>query len=111
MKRIGWVLAVLLLAGCGGETDPAAVAGKAEVHPGLQTYQRFCFSCHASGMGGAPRPGDTNAWAPRVAMGEAALLRSTIEGIPPAMPAKGLCMQCSEEELAAAIDYLVTGGS
>ena len=100
----GWclVVACVLLAGCGesGEESQAA-------HAGEQTYTRFCFSCHAAGIAGAPRTGDPDAWAPRVAKGHEALLQATIEGVPPGMPPKGLCSQCSDEELAAAIDYMV----
>lgn len=100
---VGRVLAVtgLLIAGCGGgeNAEPA--------HPGEQVYTRFCFSCHAAGIAGAPRVGDAAAWAPRIAKGRDVLLRSSIEGVPPGMPPKGLCSQCSEEELAAALDYMI----
>ncbi|NIP15647.1 MAG: cytochrome c5 family protein [Pseudomonadales bacterium] len=85
-----------------GEEGPAAAA-----HPGEQTYKRFCFSCHAAGIAGAPRTGDARAWAPRLAKGADQLLRTTIEGIPPGMPAMGLCRQCSEDDLRAAIDYMI----
>ena len=47
------------------------------------------------------------AWNSRLAKGRAALLQTTIDGIPPGMPAMGLCMQCTEEELVAAIDYML----
>jgi cytochrome c5 len=30
-----------------------------------------------------------------------------LQGLPPGMPPKGLCMQCSEGELSAAIDYML----
>jgi len=100
----GWglVVACVLLAGCGdpGDDMQASPAGE-------QTYTRFCFSCHAAGIAGAPRTGDRDAWASRVAKGRDVLLQATIEGVPPGMPPKGLCAQCSDEELAAAIDYMI----
>jgi cytochrome c5 len=70
-------------------------------------YTRFCFSCHAAGVAGAPRVGEAAAWAPRIAKGREALIASTIEGIPPGMPPKGLCSSCSDEELAASVDYML----
>ncbi|HEX7037175.1 MAG TPA: c-type cytochrome [Pseudomonadales bacterium] len=91
----------LLGAGCGERpADESA-------HPGEQVYIRYCFSCHAAGVAGAPRVGDGAAWAERLQKGRPALLQSTITGVPPGMPPKGLCTQCSEEELAAALDYMI----
>jgi cytochrome c5 len=92
---------VAFAAGCGAEQSGEAA------HPGQQVYTRFCFSCHAAGIAGAPRVGDAEAWAVRVAKGRDALLQATIDGVPPGMPAKGLCSQCSDEELAAALDYMI----
>jgi cytochrome c5 len=66
----------------------------------------FCFSCHAAGIAGAPKAGDVEAWAPRVAKGQALLLKSTVEGMPSGMPPMGLCAQCTEEQLSAAIDLM-----
>jgi cytochrome c5 len=91
-----------MLSGC---AEPGAGGA---THPGEETYNRFCFSCHAAGIADAPKFGDAAAWAPRIAKGEALLLRSTREGIAPGMPAMGLCLSCSDAELAAAIDYMVS---
>lgn len=76
---------------------------------GEKIYSEYCFSCHTPGLNGAPKLGDAEAWAPRVAKGEELLLQTTIEGIPPAMPPRGICMSCSDEELAAAIQYMIAG--
>lgn len=114
------VLFGLALAACGSDGEqpsaPAATGGgsSAEVataapqpHPGEEVYENFCFSCHTPGLSGAPKLGDVDAWAPRIAKGPELLLTTTKEGIPPAMPAMGLCMRCTDEELNAAIDYMV----
>ena len=74
---------------------------------GEKIYGESCFSCHAAGLSGAPKLGDVEAWAPRIAKGEALLLQATIEGVPPAMPPRGICMSCSDEELASAITYMI----
>lgn len=102
-------LGFLGLVGCGDSAQSRAVAGKPPPprHPGEDTYNKFCFSCHAAGVAGAPKVGDPEAWAPRVAKGDALLLKATVDGIQPGMPPMGLCMQCTEDELAAAIDYML----
>jgi len=99
---------LLLASGCGqGEstTSPDSEAVLA-AHPGEEIYQNYCFSCHASGSSGAPELGDAEAWAPVLAKGPELLLRATIDGVPPAMPARGMCFDCTDEQLAAAIDYM-----
>ena len=74
---------------------------------GQKTYQSSCQACHASGAAGAPKLGDKEAWAPRIALGIDALLASSIKG-KNAMPPKGACMACTDEELKAAIEYMVS---
>jgi cytochrome c5 len=111
----------LFTVACGQADNPPASSGDATttlapvaetataqpVHPGEKTYQNYCFSCHTPGLSGAPKTGDAQAWAPRIAKGADLLLATTIEGIPPAMPPRGMCFDCSDEDLAAAIDYMV----
>ena len=77
--------------------DPAA---------GEAIYNKTCKLCHASGMMGAPKPGDKAAWAPRIAKGEDALLASAINGFNK-MPPRGTCKDCSDEDLKNAIAYMV----
>lgn len=111
------VAALLTLSGCGGEsrTDAGqtAVAGGAsepQAAPaidGEKLYNRYCFSCHAAGIANAPKFADAEAWAPRLAKGRDLLLASVKNGIPPGMPAMGLCIGCSDEELAAVTDYML----
>ena len=77
---------------------------------GQKIYQKSCQACHASGAAGAPKLGDKDAWAPRIAKGNDALLSSVKNGLK-AMPPKGTCMSCSEDELRAAVEYMVGQGS
>ena len=108
MKYVWISLLCLGLLGCGQANQEAATNEPPPPrHPGEDTYTKFCFSCHAAGVAGAPRVGDVEAWAPRVAKGDALLLKSTVEGMVPGMPPMGLCMQCSEEQLAAAIEFMI----
>lgn len=86
-----------------GQATAAAATGPLT---GEQVYNQFCFACHASGVGGAPVLGDAAAWEPRIAQGVDTLWDHTLNGIR-AMPAKGTCMNCSDDELRGAMDYMV----
>jgi cytochrome c5 len=77
---------------------------------GQKIYQASCQACHAAGVAGAPKMGDKDAWAPRIAKGNNALLLSVKNGLN-AMPPKGACMSCTDAELQAAIVYMVEQGS
>ena len=77
---------------------------------GQKIYQASCQACHAAGVAGAPKLGDKEAWAPRIAKGNDALFSSVKNGLN-AMPPKGACMSCSDEELRSAIAYMISQGS
>jgi cytochrome c5 len=104
MKHGWWLLCVSLVA-CTDSDPQQRAAGPA--HPGQMTYERFCIACHKLGISGAPKIGSAEDWRPRAEKGTETLLARSIEGIAPAMPPKGGCLQCSNEELAAAIDYML----
>lgn len=76
---------------------------------GPQVYNSACIACHAAGVAGAPIVGDAAAWAPRIGQGMATLSKHAIEGYTGAvgyMPAKGGRMDLSDEEVAAAVEYM-----
>jgi len=72
-----------------------------------QIYQSSCFACHGTGASDAPVLGDVDAWAPRIAQGMDVLYASTINGLNIVMPARGLCIDCSDDDLRAVTDYIV----
>ena len=74
---------------------------------GEDIYGKSCIACHASGAAGAPKLGDVAAWSPRIGKGIDALYTGAINGIN-GMPAKGLCMDCSDDEIKATVDYMVS---
>ena len=74
---------------------------------GKKTYDTYCQACHNAGLANAPKLGDKAAWEPRIALGMDALLASAIKG-KNAMPPKGTCMSCSDDEMKAAIEYMVS---
>lgn len=73
---------------------------------GKTIVQTFCASCHGTGAAGAPKMGNKDDWAPRLAKGTDTLVKHATEGFN-AMPPKGLCMDCSNEEIRAAVEYLI----
>ena len=84
-------------------TDAAAAAGP---RSGDQVYNAACLACHSTGAAGAPKVGDSAAWAPRAAKGVDGLLATAISGIN-AMPPRGTCADCSDDELRNAIEYML----
>jgi cytochrome c5 len=73
---------------------------------GKGVYDKFCFACHATGVGGAPKLGNKDEWAKHVAKGIDTMWQSVTNGLN-AMPPKGTCMACSEDELRSAMTYMV----
>jgi cytochrome c5 len=66
--------------------------------------------CHAAGVAGAPKPGDKADWGPRIAQGKDTLYKHAIEGFNGAkgmMPARGGNTKMSDEDVKAAVDYMV----
>ena len=90
----------------GDECAAAPVAAAASgPRSGEDVYNSKCATCHGAGVAGAPKYGDAAAWGPRVAKGVDVLYTSAISGFN-GMPAKGLCFDCSDDEIKAAVDYM-----
>jgi len=70
-------------------------------------YGTSCATCHAIGIAGAPKLGDKVAWEPRIAQGMDVLYDHGINGLAPAMPAKGMCFTCSDDDIRSLVDYMV----
>jgi len=92
-----------------GDDCAAAPVAAAPAGPrsGESVYSSKCSTCHASGAAGSPKYGSSD-WTPRVAKGIDTLYTSAISGFK-GMPAKGMCFDCSDDELKAAVDYMVEG--
>lgn len=91
-----------------GEDCAASVVASADTGPrsGQAVYEKSCVACHNTGAANAPKLGDAAAWAPRIAKGMDTVYENAWNGLN-AMPAKGLCMDCTREEMDNAVDYLV----
>lgn len=77
--------------------------GPKEPRTGEEVFSMACGTCHGSGMMGAPKLGE---WADRKSKGIATLLEHAKNGFN-AMPAMGACSDCSDQEMTAAIEYMI----
>jgi len=75
--------------------------------PGQDTYSQYCYVCHSAGLAGAPKFQSKADWQPRCEQKSLkGLLSSAMQGIN-AMPAKGTCDSCSQDDILEAIKYMV----
>jgi len=77
---------------------------------GKQVYDAGCMACHGTGIAGAPRVGDSDAWADRIGTGLENMVANAINGFQGSqgmMPAKGGNPSLSDEEIEAAVEYMV----
>ncbi len=72
-------------------------------------YEKYCVTCHAAGVAGAPKLDDAASWNERKKQGDSVLLEHVINGYK-ALPPKGTCMECSDDDLKAVIEYMSNGG-
>ena len=86
-------------------SDVAVVEEPTGPRSGDQVYNTFCIACHSTGAAGAPKTQNAADWAPRIAKGKDTLLDHAINGFN-AMPPRGTCMDCSDDEISAAIDFM-----
>lgn len=70
---------------------------------GKEVYNKSCAVCHAAL---SPKLGDKAAWEPRLKQGTDALVASVLKG-KGAMPAKGGNTTLSEDDIKAAVDYML----
>ena len=70
-------------------------------------YQQSCGICHAAAVANAPKSFDKAAWEPRLAKGMDTLVASIHKGLN-AMPPRGLCMDCTDEQYKQLINYMAT---
>ena len=78
---------------------------------GKSVFGKTCFMCHAVGAAGAPKPGDKADWGPRIAQGNDTLYKHALEGFTGAkgvMPPRGTGTTLKDDEIKAAVDYMVS---
>ncbi len=87
---------LLLMMGC--EKEPSL---------GEVTYQGTCIKCHANGLNGAPIFGNKKMWSKRTPQGIPTLIEHATNGYG-LMPAKGGNTELTDEEISAAVNYMVS---
>lgn len=91
-------------------TAAAPQAEQAENAVGKSVFGKTCAMCHAAGVAGAPKPGDKADWGPRIAQGNDVLYKHALEGFngaKGAMPARGGSPALKDDEVKAAVDFMV----
>ena len=91
-KGFLWVCAALAFSSAAAATDPV--------------YQQVCAVCHAAGVAGAPKVGDTKKWAPLIAEGQVILTAHGFVGVR-GMPAKGGKPDLALKDFAGALVHMV----
>lgn len=100
------------LASLGVEVDATShddVLLSDEALAGQSVYEAACVACHATGLAGAPKVGDYQAWAPRIEKGMGVLIQHAIEGFAGkhgVMPAKGGRMDLSDQQVSRAVAFM-----
>lgn len=93
-----------------GAAAPAEGVAVAAGDVGKKVFGNVCSMCHAAGVAGAPKPGDKADWGPRIAQGNDVLYKHAIEGFTGKkgmMPARGGSTTLSDDEVKAAVDFMV----
>lgn len=88
----------------------AAPASAAAAGPrsGADIYNSACVACHSAGVLGAPKLQNAGDWAPRMEKGLDTVVMNAINGIN-AMPPRGTCGDCSDDDIRAAVEYMIEG--
>ena len=73
---------------------------------GKEVYDTACTTCHAIALAGAPKFGDRVSWGERANEDLDHLVETVINGLG-GMPPMGMCMNCSQEELTNAVQYML----
>ncbi|MCC6715972.1 MAG: cytochrome c5 family protein [Gammaproteobacteria bacterium] len=84
----------------------AAAAAPSRPIDGAAIAQGVCMACHQAGMNGAPKFANKVAWTPRIAQGREKLYENAIKGLR-GMPARGGNPSLTDDEVKAAVDYMV----
>ena len=77
---------------------------------GKAVYEKSCKICHDTGVSGAPKIGDKNAWEERLTKGMEALELNAIKGVKGKtgfMPPKGGFVKLTDQDVKAAVAYML----
>ena len=102
-KRLGLLKDLPVVAMLGMSTDesdgPIGRSGEA-------VYNQGCAACHTAGLAGAPMFANLDQWTDRTSKGLEVLTANAYNGYN-AMPAKGMCIDCSQLEIERSVQYML----
>lgn len=90
-----------------GSSKPAAKDGAPDTAKGKLIYQAACAACHTPGLAGAPKLGDSAAWAPRLAGGAGPVYINALKG-KGVMPPRGGNASLPDADVRAAVDFMIS---
>ena len=105
-KRIAPVGSVCVQGQDCGTATAEVVAASSGGRNGVDVYTNACATCHNIGLAGAPKFADASSWGVRPDKGIEALTASVKNGLN-GMPAMGMCMDCSDDELTQAVQHML----
>lgn len=79
---------------------------KADANNPGSIYDKNCKLCHASGLAGAPKFRNKKDWQARISQGLDVMTKKAVQGFK-AMPPKGNCLNCSNEDIQKTIEYMI----
>jgi cytochrome c5 len=91
-------------------TEPVSRTAATPPRSGKVIVETRCVKCHGTGVGGAPKIGDREAWTPRVRQGLDTVVASAIHGHG-AMPPRGGMADLTDVEIRNAIVYMFNAGT
>ena len=102
-KRLGLLKDVPVVSMPGMTTDDSdgPVGRSGEV-----VYNQGCAACHDAGLAGAPMFANQDQWTSRTSKGLEVLTANAYSGYN-AMPAKGMCLDCSELEIERSVQHML----
>ena len=111
---ISRIAIAIFLAGAAAGSLALAGGHEGTAPDGKTVFENHCANCHTGGFGGfftgAPKVGKASDWETLRAKGSAGLTATTISGIGKMEP-RGGCAACSDEDLAAAVGYMLEQSS
>ena len=84
----------------------SSVSSEKAERSGVEIYSANCQGCHNSGVMGSPKYASLEDWAPRIDLGLEKLTLSAIAG-KGGMPARGTCMDCSDNEIKLSVQHML----
>ena len=84
-----------------------ALAAESDDFDVAEVYQARCYACHGTGGANAPILGDVIAWEIRMEKGMDTVIQNVINGLNGMMPPRGLCAECSDDDLKALTEYIL----